>query len=87
MDTHVSDSTTAAAAGERPASPVTDPAGYAACVVTLGTGAPATDHRGELGGKGTRLAELSAAGLPVPPAFCLTTALFDAYLRETGIAA
>ncbi|MFI8486692.1 PEP/pyruvate-binding domain-containing protein [Streptomyces rubrogriseus] len=87
MDTHVSDTTTAAGAGERTAGPVAGPAGHAACVVTLGAGGPAGGHRGELGGKGTRLAELSAAGLPVPPAFCLTTALFDAYLRETGIAA
>ncbi|MFB7657266.1 MULTISPECIES: PEP/pyruvate-binding domain-containing protein [unclassified Streptomyces] len=80
MDTHVSDSTTAPA-------PDTGPTDHAACVVALGDGRPAAAHRGELGGKGTRLAGMTAAGLPVPPAICLTTALFEAYLQETGIAA
>ncbi|MEE1942549.1 PEP/pyruvate-binding domain-containing protein [Streptomyces sp. TRM 70361] len=40
-----------------------------------------------LGGKAARLAELIGAGLPVPPAFCLTTGLFEDFLRETGLAA
>lgn len=38
-----------------------------------------------LGGKGARLAHLIAAGLPVPPAFCLTTELFDRFITETGV--
>lgn len=46
MDTHVSDTTTPAGAGEGPAGPVTDPAGHAACVVTLGAGGPTGGHRG-----------------------------------------
>ncbi|MEU9879187.1 PEP/pyruvate-binding domain-containing protein [Streptomyces phaeochromogenes] len=40
-----------------------------------------------LGGKAARLSEMIEAGLPVPPAFCLTTGLFDLFLRETGLAA
>ncbi|OEV02444.1 PEP/pyruvate-binding domain-containing protein [Streptomyces oceani] len=39
----------------------------------------------KLGGKASQLAEMTGAGLPVPPAFCLTTELFDAFLRETGL--
>jgi pyruvate,water dikinase len=38
-----------------------------------------------LGGKATRLDEMLRAGLPVPPAFCLTTALFERFLRESGL--
>lgn len=40
---------------------------------------------GVLGGKAARLAEMTAAGLPVPPAFCLTTGMFEAFLRDTGL--
>ncbi|MFD3312440.1 PEP/pyruvate-binding domain-containing protein [Streptomyces sp. NPDC058694] len=40
-----------------------------------------------LGGKAARLSEMIDAGLPVPPAFCLTTGLFDLFLRETGLTA
>ncbi|MGW0705618.1 PEP/pyruvate-binding domain-containing protein [Streptomyces sp. NPDC002643] len=43
----------------------------------------AADH---LGGKAARLGEMLAAGLPVPPAFCLTTGLFELFLAETGLA-
>lgn len=39
------------------------------------------------GGKAARLGEMIEAGLPVPPAFCLSTGLFDLFLRETGLAA
>jgi len=39
-----------------------------------------------LGGKAARLGEMIDAGLPVPPAFCLTTALFERFLTETGLA-
>ncbi|MCP9966583.1 hypothetical protein LUX57_16985 [Actinomadura madurae] len=38
-----------------------------------------------LGGKAARLDGMLRAGLPVPPAFCLTTALFDRFVRETGL--
>lgn len=53
-------------------------------VVVLGrdTGVPP----GHLGGKGARLAEMTAAGLPVPPAFCLTTELFRTFLELSGLA-
>ncbi len=37
----------------------------------------------EVGGKGIGLARLTAAGLPVPAGFCLTTAAFDRW-REEG---
>ncbi|EPH43673.1 PEP/pyruvate-binding domain-containing protein [Streptomyces aurantiacus] len=50
-------------------------------------GRPHTATADELGGKGARLDELTAAGLPVPSAFCLTTGLFDLFLRESGLAA
>jgi pyruvate,water dikinase len=52
-------------------------------VVVLG-GARQAD-RAVLGGKAARLGEMLADGLPVPPAFCLTTGLFDAFLTETGL--
>jgi prodigiosin/undecylprodigiosin synthetase len=42
---------------------------------------------GLLGGKAARLSELIDAGLPVPPAFCLTTGLFDHFMAESGLAA
>lgn len=38
-----------------------------------------------LGGKAARLNEMLADGFPVPPAFCLTTELFEAFLAETGL--
>ncbi len=37
---------------------------------------------GEVGGKGLGLARLTAAGLPVPAGFCLTTAAFDLWSRD-----
>ena len=40
-----------------------------------------------VGGKGVNLGILAAAGLPVPPGFCVTTAAFDRFLAEdAGIA-
>ncbi|WP_329138089.1 PEP/pyruvate-binding domain-containing protein [Streptomyces sp. NBC_00670] len=57
---------------------------HADLVLTLGHGHATVETAG---GKATRLAEMTGAGLPVPPAFCLTTALFDLFLRETGLAA
>lgn len=40
----------------------------------------------EVGGKAWSLARLSAAGLPVPPGFVLTTAAYDLAVAEHGIA-
>ncbi len=37
------------------------------------------------GGKGANLAEMYNAGLPVPPAFCITAQAFDVYLKTAGI--
>ncbi|PIM71528.1 phosphoenolpyruvate-utilizing enzyme [Streptomyces sp. JV178] len=66
--------------------PDTDSALWSERIVLLGSEPAATpDVLGVLGGKAARLAELTAAGLPVPPAFCLTTKLFDAFLDETGL--
>lgn len=55
---------------------------YAGRIVPLG--APAGDL-GLLGGKAVRLAEMTALGLPVPAAFCLTTELFQDFMEETGL--
>ncbi|MCF6521789.1 PEP/pyruvate-binding domain-containing protein [Streptomyces sp. JJ36] len=53
-------------------------------IVVLGRDSRArTEH---LGGKAARLGEMLAAGLPVPPAFCLTTELFRRFLDDTGLA-
>ncbi|MFE5871646.1 PEP/pyruvate-binding domain-containing protein [Streptomyces roseifaciens] len=49
-------------------------------------GGPGRADPAVLGGKAARLADMIAAGLPVPPAFCLTTALFTRYLADTGLA-
>ncbi|MET9416227.1 PEP/pyruvate-binding domain-containing protein [Streptomyces klenkii] len=65
----------------------TDPvtlAPHSGDVVVLGGPAPADPA--VLGGKAARLADMIAAGLPVPPAFCLTTGLFARYLADTGLA-
>ncbi len=51
--------------------------------VFLAQDAPATD-RDLLGGKGAGLAAMTQAGLPVPPAFTITTAACNAYQREGG---
>ncbi|WP_231443976.1 PEP/pyruvate-binding domain-containing protein [Brevibacterium zhoupengii] len=39
-----------------------------------------------LGGKGASLVTMTTAGMPVPPGFVVTTAAFDAFLAESGIA-
>ncbi|NLA57163.1 MAG: phosphoenolpyruvate synthase [Corynebacterium humireducens] len=39
-----------------------------------------------LGGKGASLVSMTAAGMPVPPGFVVTTESFDAFIREAGIA-
>ena len=38
-----------------------------------------------LGGKGASLVTMTAAGMPVPPGFVVTTAQFDAFMEEAGI--
>jgi pyruvate,water dikinase len=38
-----------------------------------------------LGGKGASLVTMTAAGMPVPPGFVITTAQFDAFMHEAGI--
>ncbi|WP_422936608.1 PEP/pyruvate-binding domain-containing protein [Sinomonas sp. P47F7] len=38
-----------------------------------------------LGGKGASLVTMTAAGMPVPPGFVVTTAQFDAFMAESGI--
>lgn len=40
-----------------------------------------------LGGKCASLVSMTAAGMPVPPGFAVTTALYDAFIAEAGIAA
>lgn len=39
-----------------------------------------------LGGKGASLVSMTAAGMPVPPGFVVTTSSFDTFVREAGIA-
>ncbi|MEV6276616.1 PEP/pyruvate-binding domain-containing protein [Nocardia sp. NPDC051832] len=52
-------------------------------IVVLGGAVAAPPE--SLGGKGARLDEMMRTGLPVPPAFCLTTDLFDRFRREIGL--
>ncbi|RRJ88273.1 phosphoenolpyruvate synthase [Gulosibacter macacae] len=40
----------------------------------------------ELGGKGSSLVTMTAAGMPVPPGFVVTTHQFDDFIAEAGIA-
>src|SRR5215472_12649630 len=37
-----------------------------------------------VGGKGANLGELTRAGFPVPPGFCVTTAAYRAFVRASG---
>ena len=37
-----------------------------------------------VGGKGANLGEMTAAGFPVPPGFCLTTAAFRQFMAAAG---
>jgi pyruvate,water dikinase len=39
----------------------------------------------EVGGKGASLARLAAAGLPVPPGFCVATAAYRRFVAEHGL--
>ncbi len=56
------------------------PGGQAEQWVYMAEDAPAT-NRDLLGGKGAGLAAMTQAGLPVPPAFTITTAACNAYVR------
>ncbi|MFQ5343039.1 MAG: PEP/pyruvate-binding domain-containing protein [Anaerolineae bacterium] len=38
-----------------------------------------------VGGKGANLGEMAAAGLPVPPGFCLTAAAYRDFIQATGL--
>src|SRR5262245_42264029 len=40
----------------------------------------------QVGGKGANLGELVAAGLPVPPGFCVTTAAYEQAATSAGLA-
>src|SRR5437667_12651329 len=51
--------------------------------VYMADDAPAT-NRDLLGGKGAGLAAMTQAGLPVPPAFTITTAACNAYQAAGG---
>src|SRR5437660_11761571 len=42
------------------------------------------DMKAELGGKGAGLAEMTNAGLPVPPGFTIQTAACREYMRSGG---
>ncbi len=58
---------------------------------TMGIVLPFTSiHRNMLalvGGKGANLGEMTSAGLPVPPGFCITTAAYEQVATEAGIKA
>ena len=43
------------------------------------------DDTPTVGGKGANLAEMYNAGLPVPPAFCVSAQAFDYFLKNAGI--
>jgi pyruvate,water dikinase len=38
----------------------------------------------EVGGKGANLGELTRAGFPVPPGFCVTTAAYRHFVQTSG---
>src|SRR5438445_7434808 len=40
-----------------------------------------------VGGKGANLGELTGAGLPVPPGFCVTTVAYEMMASEAGLEA
>lgn len=40
---------------------------------------------GQVGGKGANLGELTQAGLPVPPGFCVVSAAYQVYLKATQL--
>ena len=46
---------------------------------------PTLSGLAQVGGKGASLARLAAAGLPVPPGFCVTTAAYRRFVAEHGL--
>ncbi len=44
-----------------------------------------SDDLDDVGGKGASLGEMTAAGLPVPPAFVVTAGTYRSFIQETGI--
>ncbi|TFB87500.1 phosphoenolpyruvate synthase [Cryobacterium algoricola] len=59
------------------------PASHAAYIQFFDGGLPPLHE--QLGGKCASLVALTAAGMPVPPGFAITTAAYDAFIREAGI--
>jgi pyruvate,water dikinase len=53
-----------------------------AAVLVLRLGEASDNHRSLVGGKAFNLGKLIAAGLPVPPGFCVTTTAFDFFLAS-----
>ena len=53
-----------------------------AAVLVLHLGEAGDNHRSLVGGKAFNLGKLIAAGLPVPPGFCVTTMAFDHFLAS-----
>jgi pyruvate,water dikinase len=51
-------------------------------VIVLRLAEAGDNHRSLVGGKAFNLGKLIAAGLPVPPGFCVTTAAFDQFLAS-----
>jgi len=43
------------------------------------------NDRGAVGGKGANLGEMTRAGYPVPPGFCVTTATYLDFIRRNGL--
>jgi pyruvate,water dikinase len=43
------------------------------------------NETGLVGGKGANLGELTKAGLPVPPGFCVTSAAYQDFFRQNGL--
>ncbi len=58
------------------------PATDQAAVLVLRLGEAGDNHRSLVGGKAFNLGKLIAAGLPVPPGFCVTTTAFDLFLAS-----
>ena len=55
-----------------------------AAVLVLRLGEPGDHHRSLVGGKAFNLDKMIAAGLPVPPGFCVTTTAFDLFLASSS---
>src|SRR5262249_26669582 len=51
---------------------------------TLSFGAVDGTRLPEVGGKGANLGELTRAGFPVPPGYCITTAAYRKFVQTSG---